>query len=358
MKIGILVRRKETLSVVTKGKKHLALEIKESNPNVDVKFLFLKGPVPFLKKDLFKKAKKEVDIVYDNCFPKGKKESLMLKKFHKDCRDNKLPIFNTYQFITTAANKWRTYNFFLKKDKFLKNNFIPSFLNNKRNLLNLINNENKLILKPIMGQEGIGIIKLEKKKDCFVADYSKNCGGKLLFASEKIKDISQLNERLKTISDKKKYILQPEIDIARINGRIFDVRVMMQKLDKWQINGLGARVAAANKFISNIHAGGEIFFAEDILRKIFPKNYAKIIDEISSLSLLIANLASEHIGNLLGEMGIDLLIDKEGKIWCTEVNSKPGYYLFYKSYMGNTRKKIVNWPVEFSLAYLKNKIYD
>ena len=65
------------------------------------------------------------------------------------------------------------------------------------------------------------------------------------------------------------YLAQPDLNLLRINGRICDVRVLVQK-DRdgaWHVTGVAVRAGAAGRVISNLHGGGRSLRLERLLKE-------------------------------------------------------------------------------------------
>jgi glutathione synthase/RimK-type ligase-like ATP-grasp enzyme len=104
----------------------------------------------------------------------------------------------------------------------------------------------------------------------------------------------------------------------------------MQKPRKsWVISGMTARVAAANQFVTNYHKGGHAEPLSKTLLLLFNNNKRKVdatLRRIARLSYIIAKTISKR--HSFRELGIDFGIEKNGRIWIIEANSKPGHMLF------------------------------
>lgn len=351
MVLGILVREKaQTLFYFKKGQINQAVEMKKFGKDygVKVKIIDLK------ETKYFKKIKKEVDLIHDKCYSQKKEERKLFIEFHKKCKKEKVPIFNDYELIKIVGNKWRLNNF-LKNKKTLKTYLVPTFFYNIKNINNLIKSCGDLILKPIWGQEGKGIINLKKGGKIFWASYKRKENGKIKIKNKKLKNFSDVGFLIKEVWRNNNYIVQPQIDSLKFKNNIFDIRLTAQKMDRWEISGIGARVAGSGSFLCNIAAGGEMFDGEYVVGKSFPTKAKEIIEELKLTAKKTAKLLEKNIDGVVAELGFDFMIDKKGKIWLLEINSKPSPEIFYKKEMENIRKKMTLWPICFAKYYYENK---
>jgi glutathione synthase/RimK-type ligase-like ATP-grasp enzyme len=299
------------------------------------------------------------DVIYDQCFPGTKRESDLLKNFHKKCRERNIPIFNGYKLIRLLNNKWKFYKLLLRKGKF-KNHLPPTFIyQNQKGLRRLLEIYPAIILKPRYGGMGEGIISLQEKKGLSLIQYQKKINHNFKIFNKITRGLSFLPKLMREMWRNDLYIIQPKIDVAEIRGRVFDIRVVVQKeknyLGKWQISGIGARAAKKNGFLTNIHAGGEIFNGEKIIEKVFSQIARGVLNQIKEMSIGLAKVLEKEVKDLIGEIGIDFIVDKKGKIWLIEANSKPGRYIFYKKEMKDLKKKMTIAPLLFAKSLFLSK---
>lgn len=290
----------------------------------------------------------EFDIVYDRFFSKTTKDFKIRKKFIKKCEISSKPVFNDNNFVLLAANKWEAY-LFLKKNKKIKNYLPKTFLFKKiSSLENFLKVEKSSILKPNIGQKGKGIFLIKREKEGYLIIYQdKNFKNKKI----KIKKISDIKKFLKEWP-RKRYIFQEEINVAKYKNRVFDIRILLQKVNKkWSVVLRSIRLALEESFLSNVSRGGEGkegrgFY--QILKDLFPENYQKIINEIQTISLDVANYFEQEIKGYIFEMGLDFILDKKGKIWIIEVNSKPGRGIYIKNFKKEIPLKKVLTLINFA----------
>ncbi|MGZ4162161.1 MAG: YheC/YheD family protein, partial [Neobacillus sp.] len=65
------------------------------------------------------------------------------------------------------------------------------------------------------------------------------------------------------------------------------------------------------------------------LEEIFPKELSVLYTEkLTTAALLLSKALERNIEGIIGEIGFDLGIDKNGDVWLFEANSKPGRSIF------------------------------
>jgi glutathione synthase/RimK-type ligase-like ATP-grasp enzyme len=129
----------------------------------------------------------------------------------------------------------------------------------------------------------------------------------------------------------KKYIVQKGIKLARYKGKIFDIRMYLQKPSSgWTISGMAARIAAPHRIVTNKHQGGYGKTLERVLLRVFENNRSKVkrcIKKLRKISIITANTLDKRFSDIR-ELGIDIGIDRDGHVWIIEANSRPMHKLF------------------------------
>ena len=69
--------------------------------------------------------------------------------------------------------------------------------------------------------------------------------------------IKHLYKKIKKVGGSRSYIIQRTIDLAKINGKTFDIRVMMMRnrKRKWKYAGIVAKVSGSGSVVSNVLEG-------------------------------------------------------------------------------------------------------
>lgn len=152
------------------------------------------------------------------------------------------------------------------------------------------------------------------------------------------------------------WLIQPRIDLLRHRGRIFDVRVLVQRDGNGvlQVTGTGARIGRRGSFISNIFGGGDARRLEPLLEEnlgLSPDAAVEMRREVERISVAVAELihrACRHTGHV-GELGVDIGIDRRGRLWFFEANSRTGRNVFQMAGMRDSAREALQRPLEFAL---------
>lgn len=225
-------------------------------------------------------------------------------------------------------DKWKMHRFYSNNAAIAKY-LPPTGQFTKQTLSHFMNRYKKVYIKAARVHTGRGIVKAWKSKK----------GYRFIKIRGKATDASSTQElyrKVKNALPVRSIIIQKAIDLAPVNGRTFDIRVMMMRdaQRQWQYGGMVAKVAGSGSIISNVRrGGGYVLNVEESLRKSLKcdhKRAANIKKELIKLSRNIMKYSEKH-PFFSYQCGIDLAVDKKGKVWVIEVNlHNPSHGLFNK----------------------------
>lgn len=121
------------------------------------------------------------------------------------------------------------------------------------------------------------------------------------------------------------YIVQKAIDLARLDGRPFDLRILVQKDERgrWIMSGVAARVAGPGQITTHVPRGGRRASVEEAMTAFPPETAAALLAELETMTVAIARAVEKGSGRNFAEMSMDVGVDQQGRPWLFEVNSKP-----------------------------------
>lgn len=223
-----------------------------------------------------------------------------------------------------STGKWTKHRLLLQEERLKK--YLPETkLYSEETLQEFLQKDGEAMIKPSKGSLGRRIYKITKIDE----DKYEIHGGKEKVIVTGFKEA--YNKILSQVS-KKKNIIQKVIPLAKKDGQPFDVRVMVQKrknTSDWQITGMAAKVASRGFFITN--AAREVLPLEMAIKRSTIKplfmRTKRILYELKYMSLLVAKALEEHYPDCT-ELGIDVGIDDDGKLWFIEVNVRPMISIF------------------------------
>ncbi|WP_176391829.1 YheC/YheD family protein [Marininema halotolerans] len=194
---------------------------------------------------------------------------------------------------------------------------------NKVELKKMLDRYPMVFIKPDKGNGGHGIIRIRRYQDWCEVRWRKE---------RQLMRMEELPKRLvRYLSPSRPYIIQQGIEMAKVDGRPFDIRLMLQKPDtRWLLSGMVAKVAARGEFITNHCKGGLPITAKEAMVRSFgegnPLNEL-LYKHLLSLSSMTAEVLDERFPGIK-ELGIDVGPDQEGHPWIFEVNTRPDLFVF------------------------------
>ncbi|WP_162551084.1 YheC/YheD family protein [Paenibacillus tepidiphilus] len=143
---------------------------------------------------------------------------------------------------------------------------------------------------------------------------------------------NSMNDSLRWIQQfigRRRYIIQPYLHLTDSQGHPFDVRVLMQKNGRgvWALTGMAVRLGGRGALTSNLHGGGTAVQAQSYLLGEYGTSGEALLRELTTAAVLLPPLLEAACGRL-GELGLDFGIDRTGRIYLLEANSKPGRTVF------------------------------
>ncbi|MFJ7699715.1 YheC/YheD family protein [Lysinibacillus fusiformis] len=253
------------------------------------------------------------DVIYNA----GSPEKLSVSKEIIDRLKEEIP-FTTY----SIGNKWNVMKR-LKEAKEFEQYLIPSEIVKDADVFHkFINYYKRVVFKPIDGRKGKGIYFITKagsknfevKKDSTNTIYSK----------------PQLDALLKEQLASGTFIMQPYIQSITKSGQVYDFRLHVQKNGegKWVVTTVYPRIAPNGSIIPNINNGGFTNYLDPFLEQEFKEEAYNIRRMLEHFSLALAHhldeIQMEKFGEVIDEIGIDVGLDQQQKIWMYEVNWRPG----------------------------------
>jgi hypothetical protein len=120
--------------------------------------------------------------------------------------------------------------------------------------------------------------------------------------------------------------------MCKVNGRPFDLRVMVQRKKgiPWTITGKLAKIAGPNHIITNTaRSKGYVLPALNALTKTFSRKQSELI--LNRLDQICLH-AAKQLGKAYGirTYGFDMAVDHNGDTWVFEANERPAIAFFRK----------------------------
>lgn len=194
----------------------------------------------------------------------------------------------------------------------------------------------ELYVKPKSGTQGKGVLKIESEQ-------------RRVYLNNKSHDFTDVDSLVSFVDQKvtDNYLVQEGIKIRKVDGKLVDLRVLVQNNGvKWETLAIMARLGAKGKHVTNIHQGGSALGYEELAQRINVPDKETIVGVSASIGKLLSRDAN------IAELGLDFLIDVNGRLCFVEANPRPGRRLLRLLGKDSIREK----SLEYLLRYAKSLV--
>ncbi|WP_445486545.1 YheC/YheD family endospore coat-associated protein [Niallia sp. 03133] len=266
------------------------------------------------------------NVVYDR-IPNRKSEKLSRIKTAKNRlqKDYLIPWYNPGFF-----NKLDIYERLLQEssisDYLPETHSFTSFSTVER----MLSNYNHVYIKPKNGSLGKGIFQViyDKKENNYYVRFNDSTGENRLQKFDSLEKLMNHIFHKKNISN---FIIQQGIYLIRSEHKPIDFRIHTNKnkSGQWEVTAIAAKIAGAGSVTTHMNNGG-------IIKSVAELNDLEIDtkdlqDKLCTASLQISTALEKQLEGIVGEIGFDMGIDRKGRVWLFEANSKPGRSMFKDS---------------------------
>lgn len=252
------------------------------------------------------------DVIYNA----GSPEKLSVSKDIINKLKKEIP-FTTH----SIGNKWNVMER-LKEAKEFEKYIIPTeIVKNIDVFHSYIAHHKKIVFKPIDGRKGKGIYFIIKIGETF--EVRQNSDNRMYSKP-------QLNALVNELLATGTFIMQPYIQSKMKSGQVYDFRLHVQKNGegKWVVTTVYPRIAPHGSIIPNINNGGYTNYLDPFLEQEFQEeayNIRRMLEHFSlSLARHLDDIQMTKFGEVIDEIGIDVGLDAQQRIWVYEVNWRPG----------------------------------
>ncbi|MDA1476044.1 YheC/YheD family endospore coat-associated protein [Bacillus changyiensis] len=280
------------------------------------------------------------DWIYDRCFYGKDQRSRKAKPIVEWLKKYPKTSFLGYGL----PDKWTVF-------KTLKTNsivqaYLPltTIAKSGQDILRRLAKEKSCVLKPAYSG-GRGIIYLEMTGKTVKASYQVGKHKQLKSFSKQASFETWCKKILQH-----RYLLQSYLDIQDQEGYPCDIRLLLQKnsSDEWKLAGKTVRRSYQHALLTNTTGTAEAMSFENWLLSIPKKRQTILLDDLNTIHQAVpSTLEAEH-GRLF-ELGLDICLTKDGKVWLIDVNSKPGKKTFLSQSSETMRDFLYNGPLAYCL---------
>lgn len=151
----------------------------------------------------------------------------------------------------------------------------------------------------------------------------------------------------------RRWVIQQAVDLMKVNDRIFDIRAIVQKNGEgeWTVPLILVRWARPGAVVTNTSLGAEPMLPAAFLEIDGGSNpvLTRLEPTVTRVALQAVAVLEANCGRL-GEVGVDIGLDTEGRAWVFEANSKP----FHRKLPGLAVPLVRN-PVQYAVRLTAQK---
>ncbi len=208
----------------------------------------------------------------------------------------------------------------VKEGQLFDNYLIPTtHASSPNTVLSFMKKYPKLVIKPSSGNKARSIYFITRLEEDKI-----HCVSGL---DETIYSLQEFTEFIDQLISKEKYLIQPFIKCQTKAGLTYDFRIHVQKneKDKWIINLIYPRISGNQKLTSNISSGGYRGEFIPFLIEEFGDQYYDVKQLLEHFSITFAtHFETLYQDRSFDELGIDVAIDQNHRLYIYEVNWRPG----------------------------------
>lgn len=252
-------------------------------------------------------------------------------------------------FNPKFLNKWETHDILYQNPKLRK--FLPETVKYQsvEKLVRFMKQHPLVYLKPWHGSLGKDILRVKREHGFYSYLYRQ---GKNT-VSGNWAGTAEMAAALEKHIGRRPYLMQQGLDLVTYFGRVFDIRVLVQKnrAGLWEVSATVARVGKEGSPFPNIAAGGAALAMEEVWQALFARDWqtSPVRGEMEELARQVAVTLDKYLGNF-GEMGLDIGFDTRGRLWLIEVNSRPSRKVFPQ---GDKilKERSIRLPMEYAVYW-------
>ncbi len=285
------------------------------------------------------------DVVYNRLPNRRAETGLTITSLRERFIRRKIPFFNWSFF-----NKADVYKLLDNDPEALRH--LPESVNSPspERIKELLEKHQFLYYKPSAGSLGAGIYRLtyHPRKGYFVR--YRRTGGNVLLRFGNFGSLMKML-RARHGNNLNNYVAQQGIRLMEIDSCPIDFRFHMHKdgRNEWVVAGIGAKKAGRGSVTTHIKNGGSLMTPEQALGRTFGARAEEVLKEAKTVAVRLSEAIERNYSHQLGELGLDIGIDRDGEVWMFEANAKPGRSIFKHPALKNQGKASLEYILEHCL---------
>jgi hypothetical protein len=278
------------------------------------------------------------DVVYNRSPSRRAENSAEMTSFKTKFVNRRIPLFNWSFF-----DKWDVYRLLDGDQEAAK--YVPESVNNPSSdqIRRMMEKHRFVYLKPNTGSLGIGIYRLTYNPNRgYYARFRRN-GSNVLIRFPRFAGLFNMLQRQNV--KLQYYVLQQGVRLIELENCPIDFRFHLTKNghNQWVAAGIGAKKAGRGSVTTHVRSGGQLMMPEQVLKSAFGSRGDHVLEHAKEVAIKLAEAIERNYNHTLAELGFDLGIDQNEKVWMFEANAKPGRSIFkHPSLKAQGRTSLVN----------------
>jgi hypothetical protein len=151
-------------------------------------------------------------------------------------------------------------------------------------------------------------------------------------------DLQSAFQQVLSNARRTRVLLQQRLPLLAANGRLFDLRLLMEKnsAGQWILVSPRLRLGREGRIITNTNKGADRLPLLYHLTNILGESAAnRISTKAEQLAIMVCRHIERVVGPM-GEIGLDFIVDDAHRLWFIEGNPQPGKTPMPEELIGNT----------------------
>ncbi|WP_235822690.1 YheC/YheD family endospore coat-associated protein [Cytobacillus massiliigabonensis] len=257
------------------------------------------------------------NVIYNRIHSRRLEASRLFETFKTEITGKNIAIFND-RFLSKEMVHHLLYS-----EEYMKPYLPDTWMLTEHSLQDMLKKYSSIFIKPIHGSQGRNIIKVFIENDVLKVKMSTGTNKDRTF---QFNDHMQFYKWLLPHLEKRTYLIQQAIPLIAYKKKLLDFRILCHKnfQNTWKVTSAVARLSADQQFVSNIARGGDVMKPVHVLSLLSNRETAvQQLKLMKELAIEASSLVSQISDGVIGELGVDIGVDEEGKLWIIEINSKP-----------------------------------
>jgi len=242
------------------------------------------------------------------------------------------------KYARNISNKWAKHEA-LRRHSALSAHMPETRRMTRTSLRAMLGKYRMVYVKPVVGSLGKGVMRVESAGRGLRYQAGVHIRKHANYASGYAAILKETRGR--------PYMVQRGIRLSRYGGRPFDLRVVVQRMPRtdWTVTGIAGRVAHPRKIVTNGSQGGTIYSVNRLL-----PGGAALERRMRKLGLQAARRLHRVYPGIV-ELGLDLAVDRNRRLWIIEANTRPDPCPFSKLPNRGMLNRIVRYGAAWGIRY-------